>query len=104
MGEQYSSRPETGQRLPEQVVRHVLWHYGDYELGVQPGSFTGHLMRAIGAADAVNRGLLQAGFPNYVEGLRLANVAGGYEHLRALAKGWDADVANQLDLVSEVER
>lgn len=69
------------------VAQHVLWHFGDYGLGLEPGNFTGLLLRAIAAADAVNRERLREVFPEHVR--LVALVAGehaGLEWLREIVR------------------
>lgn len=48
------------------AAQHVLWHYGDEHLGVQPGAFLTHLLRALAVADLDNRARLALGFDEYV--------------------------------------
>lgn len=52
--------------VPLDVAQHVLWHFGDTGLGLQPGSFVTHLLRTIEVADRSNRARLRDGFENYV--------------------------------------
>ncbi len=68
-------------------ARHVLWFFGDLVLGLQPGSFTTHLLRAISAADAWNRMRLAQGFPELVEMVvSVQETEQGLEDLRGLVK------------------
>ncbi len=46
-----------------EVAQHVLWHFGDTNLGIEPGSFRARLMVAASAADLENFARLQIGFP-----------------------------------------
>jgi hypothetical protein len=71
-----------GLDVPLEVAQHVLWHFGDQGLGVQPGSFTTLLLRAAQHADLSNRARLLLGFPEYVAAWRL--VADTFEGLQAL--------------------
>lgn len=105
MDKRYSSRPETpGVTLSDEVVRHTLWHFGDQRLGWQPGSFTTHLVNALGASDRENRELLRGGFPEYVKAFELVTYEHwGLDYLRGLAKKVDGDPALQLS-VFDIER
>lgn len=49
-----------------ETAQHVLWHFGDTNLGVQPGTFTERLLVTISAADAENRAKLREVFPELV--------------------------------------
>lgn len=62
-----------GVGIPLHVAQHVLSHFGDEGLGVQPGSFITLLMRAAQHADRSNRARLLLGFPEYVAALRLVS-------------------------------
>lgn len=57
---------------PLHVVQAVLWHLGDENLGVQPGSFITALLQAADRADSGNRLRLSLGFPEYMAVLRTA--------------------------------
>lgn len=57
---------------PIDVVREVLWHLGDQNLGQQPGSFVEALLRAVDRADAVNRLKLALVYEPYVNALHAA--------------------------------
>lgn len=57
---------------PIDVVREVLWHLGDQNLGQQPGSFVTALLQAADRADGWNRLKLTLGFPDYMYVLRAA--------------------------------
>lgn len=49
-----------------ETAQHILHHFGDTNLGLQPGSFTHRLMTTISAADESNRTRLAEGFPELV--------------------------------------
>ena len=73
--------------LPFDVVRHVLWHFGDSVYGLEPGKFAKRLMMTISSADQQNLALLAKGFPEIVAAMNLAqHVEGGFEELRSIAK------------------
>lgn len=73
--------------LPLDVVRHVLWHFGDSVYGVEPGMFRQRLMLTVSSADKENRALLAKGFPEIVGAMNLAQLTeGGFEELRSIAK------------------
>jgi hypothetical protein len=64
-------------------AQHALYVVaGDYGLGLQPGSFTTHLIQAIQHADAFNRALVGQAFPSLVQAVRMAS--GSVEALEAL--------------------
>ena len=44
-------------------ARHVLWHFGDYVYGIQPGSFVASLITTLTHADLRNRIRLTGAFP-----------------------------------------
>lgn len=73
--------------LPLDVVRHVLWQFGDSVYGVEPGTFTQRLMLTISSADKGNRERLAKGFPELVAAMNLVQYTeGGFEELRSIAK------------------
>jgi hypothetical protein len=57
---------------PLDVVREVLWHLGDTNLGQQPGSFFTALLVAADRADGWNRLKLTLVYPEYMYSLRAA--------------------------------
>lgn len=64
-------------------AQHALFFVaGDYQLGLQSGSFTTNLMRAIMHADPLNRALVAQPFPSLVRAVTMA--AGTVETLEAL--------------------
>jgi hypothetical protein len=56
---------EKAPEIPDQVARHVLWHFGDLALGQQPGDFTQRLLGAMAHADLTNFAKLATAFPDY---------------------------------------
>jgi hypothetical protein len=53
--------------ITTQNAQHALWVAGgDWNLGLEPGSFTTHLIRAIMHADLLNRALVAQAFPGLV--------------------------------------
>ena len=73
--------------LPLQVAQHVLWHFGDEHLGLQPGEFTTRLLLTISAADKTNRDKLAVAFPDYVLAYRaVGNEPWGLDWLRKIAR------------------
>lgn len=56
---------QTAPPIPQEVARHVLWHFGA-DGGIEPGSFVARLLDAITAADMVNTARLAEAFPEYV--------------------------------------
>ena len=76
-----------GVDIPVHVARHVLHHFGDEGLGIQPGSFITLLMRAASHADRSNRARLLLGFPEYVAALRLvSDTEEGLQQLRVFVQ------------------
>lgn len=70
--------------VPLEVAQHVLWHFGDRNLGVQPGTFTERLMLTISVADTGNRERLRAAFPEYVHAfVAVSRETWGLEWLRS---------------------
>lgn len=64
-------------------AQHALYVVaGDYGLGLQPGTFTTHLIQATQHADALNKARLGHAFPSLVQAVRMAS--GGLEALEAL--------------------
>lgn len=73
--------------IPLDVVRHVLWFFGDAIYGQEPGRFTNQLMLTVSAADQGNREALAKAFPEVVGAMNLAQHSpGGFDELRAIAK------------------
>jgi|GEM_PF-2238533 len=69
------------------VARHVLWHFGDTNLGQEPGGFMSALLVAISRADALNGARLAAGFPAHVAAVTaVKNEPWGLEWLRGIVK------------------
>lgn len=66
-----------------EATRHVLWHFGDYNNGWEPGSFTKALLSAWGRADLHNQARLSEGFPEYGNAMwKAQNEPGGMDELR----------------------
>lgn len=75
----------TMDKLTNEVIRHVLWYFGDHEYGWEAGRFTYHLMCCFQRADPDNYLHLSVGFPAYAEAMRVAmREEGGMETLRAI--------------------
>ena len=73
--------------VPLEVAQHVLWHFGDSNLGVQPGNFTTRLMLTISVADPANRERLRLAFPEYVHAfVSVSSKDWGLEWLRSRVK------------------
>lgn len=69
------------------VARSVLWHFGDTNLGVQPGHFVQRLLVLASAADEENLELLRAGWPTYISAWEaVARKPWGLDWLRSLVK------------------
>ena len=69
-----------------QVARHVLFHLGDRNYGIQPGEFEQRLMLAIDAADEANRALLASVYPEHVVALRDGRKHWGLAWLQGIAR------------------
>lgn len=66
-----------------QDAQHALFVVaGDFGLGLQPGSFTTNLIRAIQHADPLNRARVAEAFPSLVQAVVMAG--GSVEALEAL--------------------
>lgn len=72
----------------QQLLRtqHVLFHLGDHALGLQPGSFVAHLLRAFFVADPGNFRRLSAAFPEYGQLVHDVRWDDKLEDLRATVK------------------
>lgn len=68
----------------EEAIRHVLWHIGDREEGVQPGGFTTALLEAWGKADLANSARLVSAFPALGRAVQTAQFAGRAGLMRML--------------------
>lgn len=76
-------------------VRHVLWHFGDRNLGEQPGHFIERLLWAASSADADNLAKLREAFPELIDAwTTVARQPWGLDYFRALAKA-ELDRAEQ---------
>lgn len=74
------------EELPLDVVQHVLWHFGDSNLGLEPGTFTARLLLTMSAADRENFARLHLAYPNYGFAFHaVGRVDGGLEKLRSIA-------------------
>jgi hypothetical protein len=60
------------EKLSQGVIRNVLWYFGDYENGWEPGHFTRLLLAAFQCADPQNTLRLEVGFPDYAWAMRTA--------------------------------
>lgn len=86
------------QKVSLEVARHVLWHFGDRNNGLEPGSFVSRLLVTISAADTDNRDKLALGFPEHVYAMRVVqNEFWGLDWLQGIAKRSVAP-ADGLDL------
>ena len=69
------------------VARAVLWHFGDRNLGIEPGHFRARLFVLASAADDDNLVRLETMFPEEVYAWRVcARASWGMEWLRDLVK------------------
>lgn len=77
----------TRRAVPLEVARAVLWHYGDTNLGIEPGGFFSALILAISRADPENRDRLRASFPQHVIAVEAVKTQPwGLDWLRGLVK------------------
>lgn len=56
---------DTAPTIPQETARHVLWFYGQ-DGGIQPGTFTEHLITTVDSADMDNTALLANAYPSLV--------------------------------------
>ena len=78
---------ESSSSMPTAIAQHVLWHFGDANLGLQPGTFVERLLLTLSAADKTNRDLLAQVYPDYVKAFRaVQNEHWGLEWLRGIAR------------------
>lgn len=86
-----------------EVARHVLAHFGDTGLGVQPGHFVARLLVLASAADPENSEKLRAGWPEYIAAFEaVSRKPWGLDWLRGIVKA-DLDARDHgLDLVAAV--
>ncbi|WPO73981.1 hypothetical protein [Streptomyces sp. KN37] len=77
----------TSPTIPKETARHVLWMY-DRLGGIQPGSCTEHLIRAMQTADVYRSGKLREAFPELSEAVHLARYDDeGIAKLTRIARG-----------------
>lgn len=77
----------TQPHLPLDVVQHTLWHFGDTNLGIQPGHFVERLLILASAADPENLERLRVGWPEYVTAWEaVARKPWGLDWLRGIVK------------------
>ncbi|MFI9344988.1 hypothetical protein ACIG0D_27535 [Streptomyces sp. NPDC052773] len=73
--------------IPADVAAHVLFHYG-LDGGYQAGSFTTHILNAMGTADPANLDRLALGFPEYVAAVTAIQYdPAGAERLQRIVRG-----------------
>lgn len=74
--------------MPREVAQHVVFWFGDENLGVQPGGFVSTLLKLVAKADTENRDLLATVYPEYVAAWRAVSTQHwGLEWLRKVARG-----------------
>lgn len=77
--------PEIEQTITPEAAAHVLWHYSATG-GMEPGSFTQHLITTIDKADRVNILRAAAVWPGYAHAVHLAkNTEDGIRRLQQTA-------------------
>lgn len=73
--------------VSHRVACHVIWHFGDTNLGIQPGKFVERLLLLLSAADTANRELLKSIYPEYVIAFTaVAQEPWGLDWLRKIAR------------------
>ena len=73
--------------ISQRVACHVVWHFGDQNLGLEPGKFVERLMLLIVASDERNRELLSGVYPEYVRAVNaVQREPWGFDWLRAIAR------------------
>jgi len=76
-----------------EIAQHVLWHFGDVNLGQQPGKFTERLLRTMAVADSQNMAKLGSVFPGYANAfIAVGREQWGLEWLRRMVKASDPAV------------
>lgn len=83
--ERVSSIAQGLAELRLRTARHVLWHYGDENLGVQPGGFMTLILQAFDRADQQNFAKLSDAFPLYGRFVREVKY-GDIENVRRIVK------------------
>lgn len=85
-------RTKIRNEVPVEVARAVLWHFGDRELGQEPGEFVKRLLDLLMVADLDNQArLTRAGFHWYAFTVYNAqNHGDGMDWLRAKVRDWEA--------------
>lgn len=69
------------------VAQHVLWHFGDRNLGIEGGHFVSRLLVLASAADQENLEKLGQEWPEYVIAFRaVTSQQWGLDWLRAIVK------------------
>ena len=97
MGNKPVEEQSEAERL--EVARKVLWHFGDYNLGWQAGSFETHLLRAIAVADQANLAKLTVAYPTHVEMVKsVQNQVWGLDWLRDMVMKSDRAAALGVEL------
>lgn len=70
-----------------EVARQVLWHFGDTNLGVEPGGFWQAQLIAMTRADLSNLARLRVAFPEHVAAVTaVKNEPWGLDWLRSIVK------------------
>ncbi|WP_336642288.1 hypothetical protein [Microbacterium sp. MMO-56] len=70
-----------------EVAQHVLWHFGDTRLGLEPGDFWKAQLVAMTRADLQNRALLALAFPQHVAAVDAVKMQPwGLDWLRGIVK------------------
>ncbi|UOE45513.1 hypothetical protein [Agromyces larvae] len=73
------------EQAPLMVLRHVLWHFGDANLGLRPSHFVERLLMLFAAADEVNFVRLRREFPEYAHAFTvIQRVEGGLDRARTI--------------------
>lgn len=71
------------------VARAVLWHFGDTNLGQEPGHFVARLLVLASAADDDNLEKLRAGWPELIYAWEnVSRKPWGLDWLRGIAKDY----------------
>lgn len=84
------------------VARHVLWHFGDTNLGVDGGHFVNRLLATASAADTENVERLRLGFPVLIAAWEsVARRPWGLDWLRGIVKAHDEGAELGLDFAMD---
>lgn len=87
------------------VARAVLWHFGDHNLGLEPGHFVARLLVLASAADEENLEKLRVGWSEYIHAWEsVARKPWGLDWLRGIVKDYLDGQDRALDIFVGAEQ